>query len=79
MSDAEQEYGTYQAPDEDRDPDDDAPDAAEVPYECGRIWGYHREHMCIEPEGHAADGSAHFCDCDAEADEDDLVRQEAEQ
>lgn len=51
------------------------PAVDEVPEQCGRVWGYHREHWCEERRGHQMQ---HFCDCDTEADEDMLMAIEAE-
>lgn len=50
--------------------------------ECGRVWGFHREHYCVEPAGHDQEADAvevHYCECDDEAYEHDIVRQEAEE
>lgn len=59
MSDAEQEYGTWQVPDEERHDE-------EEPEECGVVWGWHDEHRCEELDRHPF--PLHFCECGAEKD-----------
>lgn len=68
MSDAEQEYGTQQVPDEERHDEDE-------PEDCGAVWGWHSEHWCDEPRGHEMQ---HFCVCGDERDRGEADRESSD-